>query len=70
MGYSIRKNVYVNRHLYAVALDRVKKAFGRKFYKTPDGLDEKDPDLDEILSIFVVLFDEKYKEQREEKEHD
>ena len=59
MGYSIRKNVYVNRHLYAVALDRVKKAFGKKYYENPDGT-ERDPDLDEILSIFVVLFDEKY----------
>ena len=59
MGYSIRKNVYVNRHLYAVALDRVKKAFGKKYYENPNGT-ERDPDLDEVLSIFIVLFDEKY----------
>ena len=34
MGYSIRRNVYVNRYLYAVALDRVKKAFGKNIMKT------------------------------------
>tara|TARA_Y100001972_G_scaffold44491_1_gene54886 strand:- start:373 stop:549 length:177 start_codon:yes stop_codon:yes gene_type:complete len=54
MGYSIKESVYVNRHLHAIALDRVKEAFGKKYY------DDKNPDIDEVLSIFVVLFDEKY----------
>ncbi len=65
-GYSIRKNVYVNRHLHAVAIDRVKKAFGKKYYDDPDGT-EREPELDEILSIFVVLFDEKYGGVKNEK---
>jgi hypothetical protein len=61
MGFSIRRNVYVNRYLYAVALDRVKKAFGKKYYENPNGTERNPEDaLDEILSIFIVLFDEKY----------